>query len=145
MLVTEPPNDAILWVVIVYFEVLSTLISFRSSCTACFGATHAGIYPEEQWYHLSRYAVTSSWSGLVGFVQRYVTQPKDHRTSSWFQQFLDFGISKISKSEAKLLPNKTSAIPGDEENYIVSLSVFHQLHCLVGVVTYSSTNWEAYR
>lgn len=24
MLVTEPPNDAILWVVIVYFEVLST-------------------------------------------------------------------------------------------------------------------------
>ncbi|KAH8822950.1 hypothetical protein DL96DRAFT_1619954 [Flagelloscypha sp. PMI_526] len=40
------------------------------------------------------------------------------------------GISRIQKDEAALLPNKTSAIPGDEDHYIVSLHVFHDLHCL---------------
>lgn len=44
---------------------------------------------------------------------------------------VDFGLSKIPKEQARLLPNKTLPIPGDEENYAVSLSVFHQLHCLV--------------
>ena len=43
----------------------------------------------------------------------------------------DFGISKISKSQAQRLPNKTIPITGDEDNYVVALSVFHQLHCLV--------------
>lgn len=42
----------------------------------------------------------------------------------------DFGVSKISKAQADLLPNKTVAIPG-EDGYIAGLSVFHQLHCLV--------------
>ncbi|KAJ7692053.1 hypothetical protein B0H17DRAFT_1061792 [Mycena rosella] len=41
-----------------------------------------------------------------------------------------FGISRIPKSEAALLPNKTSGIPGDPGYYIVELDVFHQLHCL---------------
>ena len=31
---------------------------------------------------------------------------------------LDFGISKIPKSQAQRLPNKTLPIPGDEGNYI---------------------------
>lgn len=44
---------------------------------------------------------------------------------------LAIGVSRISKDQARLLPNKTSAIPGDEDGYIVGLEVFHQLHCLV--------------
>jgi hypothetical protein len=44
---------------------------------------------------------------------------------------LAVGISRITKDQARLLPNKTSAIPGDEDGYIVGLEVFHQLHCLV--------------
>ena len=47
---------------------------------------------------------------------------------------LAFGLSKIPKDQARLLPNKTLAIPGDEENYAVGLAVFHQLHCLVSSV-----------
>jgi hypothetical protein len=43
------------------------------------------------------------------------------------------GISRIPISAAALLVNRTVPIPGDPEHYVVSLSVFHQLHCLVGV------------
>jgi hypothetical protein len=40
------------------------------------------------------------------------------------------GISKISMEEARPLKNRT--VPMDDEgNYIVTLDVFHQLHCLV--------------
>ncbi|KAJ7869754.1 hypothetical protein B0H14DRAFT_3861135 [Mycena olivaceomarginata] len=40
------------------------------------------------------------------------------------------GVSQIPKSQARLLPNKTHPIPGDEGNYILELDVFHNLHCL---------------
>ncbi|KAH7890212.1 hypothetical protein F5I97DRAFT_1801771, partial [Phlebopus sp. FC_14] len=40
------------------------------------------------------------------------------------------GIMQLPESEAALLPNKTARIPGDEENYIFTFGVFHQLHCL---------------
>ncbi|KZP29098.1 hypothetical protein FIBSPDRAFT_1039098 [Athelia psychrophila] len=41
-----------------------------------------------------------------------------------------FGVSKIPKSDAPKMLNRTVAIPGDEENYVIALDVFHQLHCL---------------
>jgi hypothetical protein len=44
------------------------------------------------------------------------------------------GINQVSADEAKGMVNKTLPIPGDPENYITSLSVFHQLHCLVNAV-----------
>ncbi|KAF9219543.1 hypothetical protein BS17DRAFT_716965 [Gyrodon lividus] len=40
------------------------------------------------------------------------------------------GIMQLPKSEADQLPNKTAPIPGDEDNYIFTFDVFHQLHCL---------------
>lgn len=46
-------------------------------------------------------------------------------------QLPEFGLSKIPKEQARLLPNKTLPIPGDEGYYAVGLAVFHQLHCLV--------------
>ncbi|KAK4182267.1 hypothetical protein QBC35DRAFT_396303 [Podospora australis] len=41
------------------------------------------------------------------------------------------GISRISADEARPMDNKTLPIPGREGGYVVQLSVFHQLHCLV--------------
>ncbi|KAJ7138306.1 hypothetical protein C8R44DRAFT_607441, partial [Mycena epipterygia] len=41
-------------------------------------------------------------------------------------------ILRLTKEEAAKLPNKTHAIPGDEDHYIAELDVFHNLHCLVG-------------
>ncbi|KAF9219419.1 hypothetical protein BS17DRAFT_789232 [Gyrodon lividus] len=39
-------------------------------------------------------------------------------------------IMQLPKSEADRLPNKTAPIPGDEDNYIFTFDIFHQLHCL---------------
>jgi len=46
---------------------------------------------------------------------------------NWYQ----VGVSRIPKSQAALMVNKTMAIPGDEGNYVVMLNIFHLLHCLV--------------
>lgn len=42
-------------------------------------------------------------------------------------------MNRIPKSQAALLPNKTAPIPGDDGYYIITLDVFHQLHCLVSI------------
>jgi len=51
------------------------------------------------------------------------------------EQSLSFtdSVNQIPKSQARLLRHKTVPIPGDEENYIVGLDMFHQIHCLVCV------------
>lgn len=41
------------------------------------------------------------------------------------------GVSRIPRSSAAKLVNKTVPIPGEPGQYIVELNVFHQLHCLV--------------
>lgn len=41
------------------------------------------------------------------------------------------GAQKIPKSQASHLPNETIDWPEDEENSMILLDVFHQLHCLV--------------
>lgn len=43
---------------------------------------------------------------------------------------IQVGISKITLEEARPLKNRTVPID-DEGHYIVTLDVFHQLHCLV--------------
>ena len=49
----------------------------------------------------------------------------------------DYGVTKIPKSQAVHLPNKTLPMPGEEDHYVVGLSVFHQLHCLVRALHFS--------
>jgi len=38
--------------------------------------------------------------------------------------------SSITPHEASKLPNKTVKIPGQENQYLIQLEVFHQIHCL---------------
>lgn len=60
----------------------------------------------------------------------YQAEPSPEVDQAWLDLYNSFGLSKIPKDQARLLPNKTLPIPGDEEYYAVGLSVFHQLHCL---------------
>ena len=46
-------------------------------------------------------------------------------------------MSGISRPSARLLPNKTIPIPRDADRYIISLSVFHDIHCLVSTPHFS--------
>ncbi|KAF2788874.1 hypothetical protein K505DRAFT_393733 [Melanomma pulvis-pyrius CBS 109.77] len=59
----------------------------------------------------------------------YQGEPSAKLDELW-EDLYNFGISKINREDAMKLPNKTSALPGDEEHYITELDVFHQLHCL---------------
>ncbi|WYZ44001.1 hypothetical protein EsH8_VII_000437 [Colletotrichum jinshuiense] len=53
----------------------------------------------------------------------------DGKTDKLWSDLYNFGISKISKEEAKKLPSPTIAIPGTED-YLIELDVWHELHCL---------------
>ncbi|KAF7303634.1 hypothetical protein MIND_00592700 [Mycena indigotica] len=68
-------------------------------------------------------------SYAIGGDPKFHIQPSPELDANW-DDLYNFGISQIPKSEARLLPNKTYPIPGDESNYIVELDVFHNLHCL---------------
>ncbi|THG94911.1 hypothetical protein EW026_g6644 [Hermanssonia centrifuga] len=56
--------------------------------------------------------------------------PSSEVDEAWVNLYNEFGISQIPEAQAKLLVNKMLPIPGDPGNYVVALSVFHELHCL---------------
>ncbi|PMD63757.1 uncharacterized protein K444DRAFT_626451 [Hyaloscypha bicolor E] len=59
----------------------------------------------------------------------YMGFPTNETDKLWENLYDSLAVSKISKSEAKLLHHPTLRIPGTED-YLVQLDVFHQLHCL---------------
>ena len=70
--------------------------------------------------------------------------------SSWYSMFLSVadldGLSSISGKEASRIPNRTTLIPETENNYVVELDVFHQLHCLNAVrkTLYPERYWDEF-
>ncbi|KIM85848.1 hypothetical protein PILCRDRAFT_347779 [Piloderma croceum F 1598] len=62
-------------------------------------------------------------------ISRYHNPPSEAGDQAW-RDLYKFGVSRIPKSQAALMVNRTIAIPGDEGNYVVILNVFHDLHCL---------------
>ncbi|KAJ7641088.1 hypothetical protein FB45DRAFT_1053696 [Roridomyces roridus] len=56
--------------------------------------------------------------------------PSSPHLDKMWSDLYNFGVSRITKDEASMLPNKTEEIPGDEGHYIAALDVFHTLHCL---------------
>ncbi|KAJ6451914.1 hypothetical protein C8R45DRAFT_848091, partial [Mycena sanguinolenta] len=73
-------------------------------------------------YGVTAYAIT-------GEDPLFHIPPSPKLDAAW-DELYNFGVSQIPKSQARLLPNKTHPIPGDESNYILELDVFHNLHCL---------------
>ncbi|KAF5325795.1 hypothetical protein D9611_000059 [Ephemerocybe angulata] len=59
----------------------------------------------------------------------YQMAPSPEVDAAW-DDLYNFGVSRIPRSSADRLVNATRPIPGDEDHYVVSLDVFHQLHCL---------------
>ncbi|KAJ7732828.1 hypothetical protein B0H16DRAFT_1580446 [Mycena metata] len=60
---------------------------------------------------------------------RYHGPPTDEVDQAWIDLY-DLGMSAIPKSQAARLPNRTEPFSAGSDTYLVSLTVFHNLHCL---------------
>ncbi|KAJ7596521.1 hypothetical protein C8J56DRAFT_1158593 [Mycena floridula] len=62
-------------------------------------------------------------------IRPYQGTPSEELDERWFNLYKDTSIA-ISQAQADHLTNKTSPAPGQEGKYLITLSMFHQLHCL---------------
>ncbi|KAF5313158.1 hypothetical protein D9619_003703 [Psilocybe cf. subviscida] len=77
-----------------------------------------------------KYEVKTFNFGIGDDLSPFQQPPSDELDEMW-EDLYNFGVHRIPKEEAALLPNKTSAIPDDPDGYyIAELEIFHQLHCL---------------
>ncbi|KAF2501409.1 hypothetical protein BU16DRAFT_451673 [Lophium mytilinum] len=68
-------------------------------------------------------------SGFRSQVTKFQGPPTVEVEQAW-EELYPSTITRISAIEAAKLVNKTVRIPDDPENYLVSIDVFHQMHCL---------------
>ncbi|KZS89650.1 hypothetical protein SISNIDRAFT_416712, partial [Sistotremastrum niveocremeum HHB9708] len=64
----------------------------------------------------------------LGVLSKFHGPPTDETDEAW-NSLYPVGISRVTKAEASKMANWTERIPGDD-HYVISLDVFHQLHCL---------------
>ena len=74
-----------------------------------------------------RHIITSA--GLVHDKSPYQGAPSNETDRLW-KELYNFGLTRISMDEAAQLVDRTVPIPGEPGNYMITLSVFHHLHCL---------------
>ncbi|KAF9882666.1 hypothetical protein FE257_005660 [Aspergillus nanangensis] len=98
------------------------------------------LYSPAQWALRYRNTVFDSSFGIQ--TTAYQGPPSETNNALWSDLY-NFGITRISADEARDMANKTLPIPNDADHYIISLSVFHQLHCLnqVRKGLYGDVDW----
>lgn len=57
--------------------------------------------------------------------------PDDVKDELWERLYANTSFTVIDAERARRLPNRTMVIPGTDGDGVVSLEVFHQLHCIV--------------
>ncbi|KAJ6574645.1 hypothetical protein B0H19DRAFT_1125057 [Mycena capillaripes] len=77
-----------------------------------------------------KYKSVKFHSGFGPDLPIYDQPPSDEVDKAW-ENLYEFAYSKIPRSQAIRLPNKTYPILGDKPTtYMLALDVFHELHCL---------------
>ncbi|KAJ7042689.1 hypothetical protein C8F04DRAFT_1076762 [Mycena alexandri] len=75
------------------------------------------------------YKTVKFHSGFGPDLPIYDQPPSDEVDKAW-ESLYEFAYSKIPRNQAIRLANKTYPILGDEQEYVLALDVFHELHCL---------------
>ncbi|KAF7320169.1 hypothetical protein MKEN_00801400 [Mycena kentingensis (nom. inval.)] len=77
------------------------------------------------------YKAVKFHSGFGGSDLPIYDQPPSDAVDAAWRALYEFAFSKIPRSQARLMANKTYPILGDEPKmYMLALDVFHQIHCL---------------
>ncbi|KAK8098782.1 uncharacterized protein PG998_012023 [Apiospora kogelbergensis] len=80
--------------------------------------------------HLIQYEYREFTLGLGETQTKYEAAPSPEVDAAWNDLF-SMSVVAISRDDASRLHEKTQPLPHDpEDRYVVSLSVFHDLHCL---------------
>ncbi|CEJ92866.1 hypothetical protein VHEMI08494 [[Torrubiella] hemipterigena] len=91
------------------------------------------LYPSQLTYSPAQdeieYEVKMYHTGIEYAPVEFQGPPSESLDRAWDSIF-NFGISTISEEQAKRMTNYTSPVPNHEDEYIIELDVFHQLHCL---------------
>ncbi|KAG8408219.1 hypothetical protein J3459_018083 [Metarhizium acridum] len=77
-----------------------------------------------------RYEVKKFHRGFGEQKTIYQGDPSPEVDKIWKSLYNEIGISRLSREQAELLPNRTYPFMGDDGYYIAELAVFHQLHCV---------------
>ncbi|KAK0229199.1 hypothetical protein EDD85DRAFT_138830 [Armillaria nabsnona] len=75
-------------------------------------------------YHPVKFNPGFAWDMPI-----YEQEPTDEVDQAWAELY-QYTVSRVSKSEAMEMANRTYPIPHEEGSYLSGLDVFHQLHCL---------------
>ncbi|KAJ7256413.1 hypothetical protein C8J57DRAFT_1344653 [Mycena rebaudengoi] len=75
-----------------------------------------------------RYKITKFTRGVANDIPIYERRPSPAVDEAWTALYS--AQTKLPRSEALKMPNRTWPLPGEPGSYIFALDVFHQLHCL---------------
>ncbi|KAJ6582107.1 hypothetical protein B0H19DRAFT_930448, partial [Mycena capillaripes] len=79
--------------------------------------------------HVLRNKIVKFTRGVADDIPIYERRPSPAVDEAW-RALYSVAQTKISRSEALQMPNRTWPLLGEKGSYILSLDVFHQLHCL---------------
>ncbi|KAJ7926465.1 hypothetical protein B0H13DRAFT_1599551, partial [Mycena leptocephala] len=79
--------------------------------------------------HMIEYKTMKFHRGAEEDVPLFERSPSVEGDLAW-RELYAYAASRVPKSEVMKMTNKTWPILHDEENYVIALDIFHQLHCL---------------
>lgn len=123
---TRPPSRRLWYIIIAQTCALMALLTVL--------ANNLHDTREEKWLYspaqdVISYKYYTFFNGFEDNISPFQSPPSTELDARW-EDLYNFGISRIPRSQAARLPNRTEEIPGDEGNFIVELDVFHEIHCL---------------
>jgi len=76
------------------------------------------------------YKTTVFTPGMPDNPSPYQGEPTPEKNKLWEDLYVGVGASRVTKQEAERMINDTYELPETDGDHVVTIEVFHQLHCL---------------